>query len=243
MKLTPHTTHTHTYTHKKKDMNRNTIEEPDNDENEWHGTQNPVWNGGNNEWLREDDIIDHITTNMTDEMFGLYGKAENIEFFENESVFLSEKYNLSHKQGVYYIAVLMSSLDSFSQKCAFTFLDNHEFDYNTIGFFHSRLSYVNNTLLHYACEYRNFHLIKELHLRNVNFDYECLYILMIGNGYDDDYYNDYSEILQFVMQEIVYYGDIFSSIYNGKCFSEIIDFEKLNKNVQNVFLAKFKFRD
>ena len=149
-----------------------------------------------------------------------------LEFLEKELCIVMKTYNMSKENGLRVIASLMTNIDSYNSMVAFDFLKSHNFNFD------SEIVYFKN-LVSYACRTRNLNVLQKLHENGANITYNSLYCLILGQNFED-FSDDFSDMLNFILKFITYNLNIFNTIYEGKLFSEIINYELLHENVKTL---------
>ncbi len=150
-----------------------------------------------------------------------------IEFLQSQYDFITNSLKISDQKALIKLAEMISEYFGFNDDC-FLFFDGHNFDYNTKGQYKGDVT--NSSLIEYACEYRDFDLLKNLHKRGATINNDLLYVLITGHG-TNWYKTDYSEQLQYLIDNgAVFDQDVQTYIreFEGGNFTD------LDINVQNV---------
>ena len=120
----------------------------------------------------------------------------------------------------------------YYSKDAFEFLDNHNFDYNTIGQYKGDV--LNTTLMNYALEYQYDDLIIKLHgVYGVQFPQDALQQVMTGHGFGWEL-SDYSNIIRYMKTNG--YNIVKQNEY-PLIGGDLVSFDNLHENVRRELSA------
>jgi hypothetical protein len=109
---------------------------------------------------------------------------------------LMTNFDLDQSGAILKIAEWLSQYDGFNP-AAFKFLEDNNFNFNSEGEF--RGDAINETLMGYACEFRDDKLASELMLRDVIPNNHNIVSLVVGHSYGDEKL-DFSEMLSLLLK-------------------------------------------